>query len=456
MVTKLVDAEKAPATSRLDTRKARIDSTISALGTIKSNLSDLQSSLTQLKYGSYFDSRTTTSSDSTLFTASASASSELGSFQIDVVHTAKSHKIISGDFASATTSVGQGKLTISAGGGSFNIDVSAGHTSLTNIRDAINNAADNSGVRASILTVSNDAGTGTVSKLVLTATKTGAANGVSVTVTGDSDGDDNTGLSQLASSHFTQITKAQDAEIKVDGFAVSSSSNTFTDVISGVTINVLRENSDPDAAPLSGTLTTAVDSSKVAGYAQTFVDKFNALTKTLNDLTKYDSATKSRGLLGGDASVAAIESRLRGVMAQVVSGAPANFNTLAFAGIGTNRDGTLSLDTTKLNDAIENRLGDLGKLFSGDNGAATKLDSVINDFMKYNGVFSSRQTSLQSQLSSIDDDRTKLSDRMSKLEKRYRAQFANLDSLVSQLSSTGTYLTQQLTASAAMLNGKSS
>ena len=459
LLTKILDAESTPVTNRLDLKQTTIEAKISALGSIKSTLTDFQSSLTKLKSGSLFSGYTAASSDKELFTATATTSASAGSYAIEVIDLAKAHKLATNtSFATADTVVGNGTLNITVGASSFNVDITAGtNDTLAGIRDAINNASDNAGVTASILTVSDGMG-GTTRKLVLTAASTGAANTVSIAVTGDGDGNDsdNAGLSQLVSANLTQIDPAQDALITVDGFDVTSSTNTFADAIEGVTITVLKENSDPLADPYSGTLTLSADKSAAKSAIEEFVANYNALVTIFNTTTNYNATDKTAGLLTGDNGVSIVERRIRSIMNGLVDGAADGMNSLAFLGISTNRDGSISLDDSDLSAAISNRFGDLEALFSGDNGIATRLDKLVTELTSSSGMFSTRETSMRDQLSDIDDQRSDLELRLAKIEERYRKQFSSLDILVSQLNQTSDFLTQQLSAVTAIINRKSS
>lgn len=457
LITKIVDSERTPTKNRLNLKQTTLEATISAMGSIKSTLTEFQASLTKLKSGALFSGRSVVSSDNTLFTATATSKAELGSYQIEVLSMAKANKLASANLAGAATPIGSGTLNISVGASSFNVDITAGtNDTLAGIRDAINNATNNAGVRASILTVSDGLG-GTASKLVLTSSKSGAANTVTVAVTGDADGldADNAGLSRLASANLTEIDAASDAKITIDGFEATSTTNQFTNAIDGVTINVLKTGTDPLADPLSGTLSLAVDKTGAKAAVEDFVANYNALSTIFNTLTNYDATAKTRGLLSGDASVNVMESRIRSIMTSTVGDAAEGLNNLAFLGITTNRNGSIALNDTKLSNALSTRFEDIEKLFSGDNGIATRLDKLATELTGSGGVFNTRETSMRDQLSAIEDQRDKLELRLTKIEARYRAQFSSLDILVGQLKSTGDFLTQQLTAAAAITNGKS-
>lgn len=461
LLTKLVSAERDPQKKLIDNSKALATATISALGSLKSKLSAFQTAQAKLKDASFFTGKTATSADTSRFTVSATGTAAAGSYNVGVINLATANKIASGNFANPATTVGNGTLTIGVGGSTFDVTVTAGaNDTLQGIANSINNAATNTGVKASILTVSDGlGGTGTVSKLVLTANKTGTSSQISVAVTdGDSTNTDNTGLSQLyylkgdAASQQSQVNPAQDATITVDGFAATSSTNVFSSVIEGVTITAVKAATDP--LNPSAALTVAADTTSVQTAIQAFVTSYNDLTKTFSSLTTYNKDSNSGGL-SADSSLLAIRSKLKQIIANPVTGAPNDFNTLAFLGISTNKDGTLSSDSTKLSSALTNRLSDVAKLFSGSDGVSGKFDSLIGDLVSSSGIFQTRENALNDQLSRLTDQQTKLDLRIESFTKRYRAQFTALDSLVNQLNSTGTFLTQQLDAAAKIISRKS-
>jgi len=297
--------------------------------------------------------------------------------------------------------------------------------------------------------------------LVLTANSTGASSQISVAVTDGVDGTntDNAGLSRLyylksdAGSQQSEVNAAKDAKITVDGFAATSATNQFAGVIEGVTITAVKGATDP-LTPPSAALTVSADKATAQTAIQAFVTAYNDLAKTFSALTTYNADTSSGGL-SGDSSLLTVRSKLKQIIADPVSGAPADLKSLAFLGIGTNKDGTLTVDNTKLSNALTNRLDDVAKLFSGSNGVSGKLDALLSDLTSSSGIFQTRENSLNDQLRSLADKQTALDARIDSFTKRYRAQFTALDTLVNQLNSTGSFLTQQLDAAAKIISRKS-
>jgi flagellar hook-associated protein 2 len=453
LLTKLVNAEKAPEQAIIDQQTSTVNAEISALGTLQSKLTAFQTALANLKDTSDFNSKTATSSDTSLFTATAVTTADVSSYKIGVISVAQANKIASANFASQDTSVGSGTLTIGVGGKTFDVAITAGvNDSVAQIRDAINSAPNNTGVKASLLTVSNGSG-GTAVKLVLTSTSTGAASQISVSTT-DSDGNntDASGLSQLyysksdtTNSRLSEINAAQDAQITVDGFTATSSTNTFSNTIPGVTITALKGATDP-LNPPTGQLSIGVDTSSAAKSVQAFVDAYNDLATTFKQLAGYDTTTQTAGPLFGDSSVSLIQSRIQQALTSPVSGAASDLNNLALIGITTNADGTLSFDTDKFSSVTDGRFADLGKLFAGTTGVAGQLDSLINQFTSSGGTLSAHQQALSDQLQQLKDQQTALDARIADFQTRTQAQFAALDAIVQQLNQTSSYLTQQFDA----------
>ena len=456
LLDQLVEAERAPTTNRLNLKEAEVQASISAFGSLKSSLSEFQTTLQDISSLTEFQSRTATSSNDDIFTATAGGDAAVGVTNINVLNLAESHKLASADFADSETVVGTGTLKIEAGGSSFTINVSDGK--LSSIRDAINSSEASEKLSATIITVDDGSG-GTVSKLVLNAKATGASNAIEVTVTDDDGNDtDAAGLSQLhfvtgdANNRLSELTAATDARITVDGFTVSSSTNEFKDAIDGVTITALKESEDPINNPPE-TLTIELSKTAVKGKVASFVTTFNGLKDTFNQLLDYNSETGQAGLLNGNGTVRTAESQLERLLYGTVNNDGGVFSYLAQLGITTGENGKLSLDDEAFGEIITNNFNDIGEFFAGEDGLAKKLDSLLTDFLDSDGVIKVNEDGFAKELHEIADDRLELDQRIAVIEARRRQQFAALDGLVSQLNATGTFLTEQLKNTSAIITG---
>ncbi len=389
LVSQLVDAEKTPQTTRLDTKEAELTARLSAFGTLKGALSSLRDSLSGLSSLSTYRGRTADSSNTEVLTAAAGTLAAPGRYQIGLSGLATEHKLATDPvsqegarFTAATDSVGTGTLTFRFGTTDYDgetdtynsfaqnaeqptytVEIKDG--SLQGIRDAINGAE--MGVTASIIF------DGTYQRLTLSAEDTGAANSLEITVADDDGNDtDGTGLSLLAfnaaSSSMTQTQAAQNVSgLTIDGIAVSSASNTLTNVINGLTINLLEAG--------TSTLTVSYDKDSVSSAVSSFVEKYNGLISTVNDLSSYNVDTGEAGLLNGDGVLRNIDAQVRRVFSQTVTGLDGPYRQLADIGITRSAsDGSLVLDNVKLEAAIEDNFDSIAGMFTAY-GSTT--DSLI-------------------------------------------------------------------------------
>lgn len=384
IVSQLMGIERQPI-SVLDQKEASFQAKLSAYGTLKGALSTFQSSVRALSDISKFQTLSATPSDATVFSASASSSAVAGSYSVTATQLAQAQKLSSAGFANATDTVGTGTITIAYGttaGAVFTantakaaqtVTIDAAHSSLSGIRDAIN--AANINVTATII---NDGSVGTPNKLVLTSKDTGADNSLKITVA-DTDGNnlDNLGLSQVAfdpaggagtGKNLTQTIAAQNALLTVDGIAgISKSSNTISDVVQGVTLTLAKAG--------TSSLTVARDTASVQAAVGAFVNAYNAINKSVVDLTAYNATTKTGALLQGDAAARSIQNQIRSVVSSSITALGGNLTLLSQVGVSFQKDGTLALDATKLQTAITNNFNDIAGLFAA---IGKPSDSLIN------------------------------------------------------------------------------
>ncbi len=423
IVTQLVAAERAAPDKRLSDATDKDNTTISALGTLKSALASLQTAAKAMGSTGSLGKSTAQSSDSSTFTASTTGGGS-ASYNVEVVSLATASKIASGNYASASAEVGTGSITIGVGSSSFTVNLASGANKLSDLVSAINGSANNKGVTASIVTDNNGA------HLVLQSQKTGTDNTVTLSSASTADG------SSFVNTSVVQT--AANALLRIDGSEVSSGSNTVTDAISGVTINLVKAN--PGA---TNTLTITPNASAAASAVQDFVTAYNSALSTIATLTKFDSTGQNNGALLGDSTAQNLMTQLRSIVGGVVSGA-GTYTMLSQIGISSSKDGTLTLDTTALNSALSTDIGSVQKMFSASSGFGTQLTSLLNNTLMVGGPIDSKTQSLQADLKDIAKQQTALDTRMSAEQTRLLAQYSALDTLVATLKSTQDYLTQQL------------
>jgi flagellar hook-associated protein 2 len=442
LVSQLVAAERSRPDAQIARQSSQVTTQISALGQLMGSLSTFRSALSSLKTVDVFSTRTASSSLESALTATASAKAVPGSYDIEVVKLAKAQQISSDPFSGGSTSVvGTGTLTVSLGDKSFNVEIIDANSTLAGIRDAINSASDNVGVRATLVQGSTGA------RLVLSSSTTGAANTIQVTQAGGNGGLSQITYSAAAPDNYTVIKDAQDAIIRIAGEQTTSASNTISDAIDGVSLTVKAETTE-ESGP--ATITVGYDNTAVTTRVRNFVSAYNTLASQINKLRSYDATTKVAGPMLGDSLLSSIESELRSTISDTVAGQPSAFQTLASIGITTQADGTLAADDARLQKAMSGNFEAVGKLFGSEDGIAARLFKQVDDRLKSDGAIETRSKNLVDQQRAIQKRKDDLDARMITVQQGYLRQFTRLDTLLSQLQVTSSYMSQQIESLANM------
>jgi flagellar hook-associated protein 2 len=430
LVSKLVAAERSAGQTRIDNKKGKLTEQFSAMATLMGGMSAFQASLNSLVTSSSFNSRKVTVGDDKAFTAKAGSSAAAGSYDVQVKQLAKASQLGSEAFASPSAAVGTGKLTISVGASSFDIDVAEGGKSLTNIRDAINKAAGNTGVQASLLTDVDG------THLVLTSTKTGANHALKVTASGGDGGLQKLVYDPNGTKNMELRSEAKDAIVFVSGYEIHSDSNTVSSAIDGVTLTLKAPTDEGSTVRLN----VDRDDGAIQDAAKKFVDAYNSLAGTIKSLGRYDVGTDTGAPLVGDAMLRNIDSQVRKLISSPVAGVTGNYTTLASLGITTQADGSLKLDTTRFTAALQANPGAVSDIFTSDQGVAVKLANFLGSKTSSTGEVTVRSSNITDSLVSLKDQQDALNARMKVIEQRYYKQFNALDSLLAQMNTTATSL----------------
>jgi flagellar hook-associated protein 2 len=435
LVSQLVAADRAPSDARLTRQAQDIASGVSSLGSLKGALSSFQSAVTSLSTNAQFQVMSTSTGDNTVFTATATGSAAPGSYSVMVQQLAQPEQLISTSIAGGSTGiVGTGSLAIAVAGKSFSVAIDSSHNTLANIRDAINGATGNTGVNATLVYGLTGA------QLVLSSDGTGAGNAITVAASGG-DG----GLARLAyttgSSNYTEAQKAQDSIVMISGVEHHAATNTVSDAIDGVTLTLNTAKKDTAL-----NLSVTPNQNAVISNIQQLVNSYNSMQTTFGKLGSYDAASKKAGPLLGDWLLGDTQFRMTRGMTDVVSGLPGAYSSLASIGITTQANGTLSVDSTKLQAALNADGTSVAALFSGPQGVATRLSGALTSLLADGGAIAARNQSFTNAQKQLTDQQDKLNTNMAAVQQRYLTQFNALDSLMSQMQTTSNYLTQQLSS----------
>jgi flagellar hook-associated protein 2 len=358
-----------------------------------------------------------------------------GSYNISVTSLAASEKLQSAAIPDGTT-FSSGLLAIKTGTGATAVIQPTSNT-LSGIRDAIN--ASDAGVNATIV---DD---GTNSHLILTSQNSGAANTITVTGTGDyaslSSGSYTNSSGTVVPSTMKVQQAAQDATVIVDGVPITSSSNTITNAVNGVTLNLNSVTTASD----NYALTIGNNPAGVQTTVQSFVSAYNTLIGVLNPLNAYDATTQSAGALQGDSTLTMIQNQIRNALIQPV-GDSGPLQTLNDVGVSLQADGTLALNATTLTAATTNSFNDISALFnSPTDGIVTSLNTLLTSMLApTTGIVANRTAGLQSSLATNAANQATMQTQLTADQAMYTAEFTALNVTLTTMQSTQAALTTEL------------
>lgn len=478
IVKALVDADVAPKTNHLNRREAELTAELSAVGSLKSKLSDLNATIEGLADGTAFDLLKIDSPDAVSIVQTGSPA--IGRYGVNISQLADSQVLASSGFASSSTVVGTGTLTFKLGQPSYvsgtsgaysgftaddsktvSVTIDSSNNTLSGIRDAVN--ASSVGITASLVV------DGSETRLLFTADDSGASTTISISADdADNDDADTSGLSQLAynidsgsfvgnsTGGMSEVRSSKDAVFSLNGLSLTNSSNTIAGLVDGLDFTLNSVTSSEAAVVITK------DTAAIEAKVQSFVTAYNDYKKTFDSLTDYELDT---GVLSGDSTARRLQSVIRSSITDVIDNSNTSIAALTELGIEADRYGDLSLDTATFQSKLSATPEDMRLFFSGntvtsglsDNtdsaGMADRLKSSIDDYITAStGMLSTKETRIDSALDDITDDRLDVLARMTSLEERYTKQFTAMDTLVSQLRSTSDFLTNQMDALKAAAN----
>lgn len=424
IIDKLMTVEKQPL-MKIGTRVVELKAQLSAYGSLKSSVSGFRDAIDKLADLEKFKVFKATSSDDAVATVSASSTAARGVYNIEVLRTAENHRMAAGTtYANADTAIvgtAGDKMNISVGGAAF--EVVYGGKTLAGIRDAINSAASNTGVTASIL--KDDVGF----RLSLSSNDTGSAKALTVTYSAA----DPLALTTLnadrnSSGGFTAADL--DASVRLEGqYTITSSSNTLTDTVQGVSIALQK----------AGTTRIRVDrdTSSVEQSVQSMAKAYSDLVATMNKM-------RGQVLKSDSAGLGSIESQLRNVLSQE-SEVDGLFSNAFEIGLSTQKNGQLTLDNKILKSAMEKDYDGLAKLFADPNqGLAKRLRTLADSLLETGSMLDGRSEGINSQIRAEEARKASIEQRLTIVEARLTATYNSLDTVVTRMTGTGNLLIQQL------------
>jgi flagellar hook-associated protein 2 len=409
----------------LRTRQAGMSSQVSTLGDVISKLQALSTAATGL--GDSGTLGTKVSSTSTGFSATSDAKAIAGRYDVTVGGLAAAAQARSAAFATTTSPVTGGALKLSLAGKDYDVAVPDG-AALTDVAQLIRD----SGAPVSATVLSN----GTNAFLSITSLDTGFAIGGTpadaLTITETSTGS----LGQALGAAILP-PPAANAEVTVNGLTFTRQSNTLTDVIPGVTLNLKATTSAPES------LVVDSDVDGTAKNLQKFVDAYNAVLKLVQAQLAPAPETDRTKTLAGDGSLRSLQGSLQRVISTVVGSA--GVRSLADVGLKSARDGTLSLDTATLTKAVARDPAGVNALFSQQ---TTGLGTVVKSLVaaatnSVDGTLVQRKKGLNDNIKRMDTQADTMQARLDTYRDLLVSQFTQMEKVVSGLKATGNFLSQQ-------------
>lgn len=420
IVESLVQAERAGAEAQIQRKLATAEAKISGLGAATSILNILKAGAEKLNDAKDFNTLSFSNSQTSAFSASVSLDASAGTNSINITSVAKEQRSISGGFDSKTTSInGSGATTISISvGGGATQTLTVNDATLESVRDSINSA--DLGIQAEIL----DTGAETDNFRLQLVGESGASKDFTIS-------------SDASALSFSQLQGASDASLTVNGVDFTRSSNTITDVIQGVTLNL--------NSVTSGTATLAVnrDTSEAKQNIKDFVALYNEAQLEFKKLT--DSETD--GPLRGDTIFRGLLRNLNSIVLNQSSTPGSAINSMSSMGISVDKTGQLLFDEQKLDAALSENFEDVIKIFSADTdnqtrfssdaaGIAGDIKALIENATASDGYLTTAEQSLQSRTSDYNEDLEELNERMATIEERYNRQFLAMQTIIEEMNST--------------------
>ncbi|WP_114152120.1 flagellar filament capping protein FliD [Chromobacterium haemolyticum] len=417
------------AQNQLDTQNKAAQARGDALNKLQKALQDYRSALSGITSKKSLVAMNASISQEGFGSVSAKGNAQPGNYSLFIEQVATAHQMSFGSLSSAKAQAGD-KITIRQGSDSFEVDLSSadrdgdGNLSPSELALAINRASGNSGkVNAMVL---NNGGT---SQLVMSSGKTGESGAITLDLSQVSDAGLKTGL-----ANPKELTKGQDAIVwlgnKDTGVQMKQASNTF-ESIDGVSLTISKA-MKPGDTPLQ--LSVSRNDADTVSNVQGFVDSYNKLASAIADLSAPGKEGKAGGPFASDSGIRSLKDGINSLLRQPYDGI-----TLNQLGIKANRDGSLSLDSKKLNETLKDKPDALDRFVNGDNknGVVKQSSDYLDKWLNgSSGLLKLRKDSEARIQKDLDSRQTRLKAQYDQSYKRYLTQFTQLQKMQEDMQKT--------------------
>jgi flagellar hook-associated protein 2 len=420
LISQLVALERRPIQA-LETKKTGATRQLSLLGDLAGKLTALRSQKDKIGAAEQLRVTKASSSNESRFTATSTDGASPGSYPVRVLALAQAETSQSATFASDTAGIaGAGTLQITVGA-EDPVEIEwTGDDSLTAIARRINDSAAR--VTASVLF------DGTSHRLLISGESAGADQQISFAETGDP-------LGFLAPTSLLQ--PAQSARIRLSGIEITRSSNHIEELLPGLSLDLV---SLTPAEEADAQVTVGVDPSGLEAKLEAFVTDYNALASTLNAQLGAGRIADPTTSLQGDSTLRALQRRLSAAASAAYTTASGS-TSLGRFGVKVGSDGTLSIDSSKLQKAAAEEPGALEALFAGDDGILARIDVLAEEYLAAGtGIIPAKQAGIRDRIEGYESKVARIEDHASSFEKLLRNQFAALEKNLSLMESQSSQL----------------
>ncbi len=413
---------------QLQQQVTNLNTQTSALQTLQSDLTAFQNSLYALTdFNGGFGALCVSSSNNEVVSATAANGTATGTHSITVSHLATTSANYSASFTSGTTQLPTGSFDLQVGTNAavtIPVDSADSTDTLSGLATYINN--QNLGVTASVITDSSGA------RLALVSQTSGAAG--QITISNDTTGTNGNGMG------FTDAVDGHDAALTVDGIPIDSASNTVTGVIPGVTLTLSGESSTPVTIGITPDLTS------LATDTNNFVSSWNTLIQAINTRIQYNSSTGTAGILVGDSSVDLVQEQLLTAISSSLSGNNGAVN-LESIGISLQNDGTLSVNSATLNNALQNNFSAVQNLFQSPSGVGRTLQQSLASLTNVvTGPLSVDMNGISSEIRNLNSQISDFQLQLQNTRTQLLAEYTRINTMLEQLPQTLASINSQLDA----------
>lgn len=428
MLDKLKAVDKLPIVNK-QAKQVEYKSQLAEFDTVNTKLLALKNAALSLSLNDTFDSKSITSSDESVLTATGNSSAAAGNYDLTVTALAKKNSWQSSGVEARDSAIASaaGNFSYTIDGTQTSVAVSENMT-LEELMTAINDDEDNPGVTAAIM--DDGSGGSDAFHLVLVSDETGEDNAVTI----DSNDTDLT---------FNEIQAAGtlDAQFTLNGISYQRGSNKVDDVITGITLDLVGEG--------SSIVKVSSDTSGISDKITALVDAYNDAMTEISTNAAYDEETKESGLLSGLSAFTGIKSQLNNILFGSIDGLAGKYNSLIDLGLTYNRDGSISIDEAKMNNALAENPDSVKELFVGTSdgsvdGLAARLDDQLGFLTKYHGLIDNEKARVQSSMDRLDDQIKSAQERLDAKYETMAKTFGELDKFMNSMEAQGTALQQQI------------